>query len=157
GLLKRIDRGPSSTPSRPIAQRLVSGLGFGHSGTDRDERALPNFEIMTIPDRIKWLARTQNVSGSWGSGAIEVEMTAAALLAFVRAGHTTRAGIYRRQVGKAAAWLQTAQATGFAAFARFRALTELTAAEGPDQALPGGIAVGAATTDSERVALGDSS
>jgi hypothetical protein len=53
--------------------------------------------------------------------------------------------------------LKTAQATGFAIFARFRALAELQAAEGPDQYWTGGIQVGEATTDPERAALGNPS
>ncbi len=52
-------------------------------------------------------------------------MTAAALLAFVRAGHTTRAGHYRRQLAKALKWLLGAQASGAAAQARAQALAEL--------------------------------
>jgi hypothetical protein len=78
---------------------------------------------------LRWLARTQNVNGSWADDA---EMTAAALLAFVRAGHTTNAGHYRQQVRRAAGWLGTAPAAGFPAFARAAALAELAAATGSE-------------------------
>src|SRR5262249_7480078 len=83
----------------------------------------------SIEERLKWLARTQNVNGSWGEN---IEWTAAALLAFVRAGHTTRTGSYRQQVKKAANWLQSglAKTTGFVAFAVLRALDELQASTG---------------------------
>jgi hypothetical protein len=74
---------------------------------------------------LRWLARTQNVDGSWEG---DVETTAAALLAFMRAGHTTSEGHYRQQVRRAVGWLKTAPAAGFAAFARAVALAELAAA-----------------------------
>jgi Ca-activated chloride channel family protein len=51
---------------------------------------------------LRWLARTQELDGSWPDG---VEFTAVALLAFARNGHTLRRGYYRKQVGRAAAWL----------------------------------------------------
>jgi Ca-activated chloride channel family protein len=94
--------------------------------------------LTSIDDRIKWLARTQHVSGSWGGGATEIEMTAAALLAFVRAGHTTRTGNYRRQVRKAADWLIEAleEAGGFDAFVAMRALVDLGKAEGGAKYVP---------------------
>jgi hypothetical protein len=57
-------------------------------------------------------------------------MTAAALLVFVRAGHSTRAGHYRRQLAKALKWLLGAQGTGTAASARAQALAELAKAIG---------------------------
>jgi hypothetical protein len=85
----------------------------------------------TAPEAtLRRLARAQNVSGSWGHGATECEMTAAALLAFVRTGHTTKAGTYRRQLAKAVRWLTAASAAGFAAQARAAALAEMAAATG---------------------------
>ena len=90
-------------------------------------------EPQTVDDRLKWLARTQRVDGSWESA----EMTAAALIAFVRAGQTTREGNYRRQVDKAARWLsgQLADLLGFDLLVAVRALGELHQASG-DYALP---------------------
>jgi hypothetical protein len=84
----------------------------------------------TSEELLRWLARIQNVSGSWGAGETEVEQTAAAVLAFVRAGHTHRAGHYRRQLGKATKWLLAATAQGLAEYARAQALVELAAATG---------------------------
>jgi hypothetical protein len=78
-----------------------------------------------VQGTLRWLARTQNVNGSWND---DVEMTAAALIAFVRAGHTTRDGHYRQGVKRAFTWLRGARGGGFAAFARAFALAELAAA-----------------------------
>jgi len=117
-------------------------------------QAEPTPALTTIPERLKWLARTQNVSGRWGSGSDEVEMTAAALLAFVRAGHTTRTGNYRQQVRKAANWLKAAQASGFAAFVKYRALSELDAAtQHADQYAANAKPTHAPANDAERAAL----
>jgi Ca-activated chloride channel family protein len=99
----------------------------------RDTRTQPEPAPISASteDRIKWLARTQNVNGSWHD---DMEMTAAAVLAFVRAGHTTRAGNYRQQVKRAASYLskqlQLGRVTGFALFAAVRALDELHAVSG---------------------------
>lgn len=60
------------------------------SGTDRESK-------------LKQFARTQNVNGSWDDS---VDMTAAVLLTFIREGHTSRTGNYRRQVKKALDWLK---------------------------------------------------
>jgi len=84
----------------------------------------------TTEELLRWLARIQNVPGSWGSGETEVEQTAAAILAFVRAGHTHRGGHYRRQLARAIKWLLAATAQGLAEYARAQALAELAAATG---------------------------
>jgi hypothetical protein len=84
----------------------------------------------TTEELLRWLARIQNVSGSWGSGETEIEQTAAAILAFVRAGHTHRGGHYRRQLARAIKWLLAATARGLAEYARAQALFELAAASG---------------------------
>lgn len=79
---------------------------------------------------LRELARTQNASGSWGAGDVEVEFTAAAVLAFVRSGHTRRSGHFRRQVSKAVRWLlDQGGAEGFAELARTHALAEVEKAE----------------------------
>lgn len=83
------------------------------------------------PERaLRELARTQNASGSWGASDVEVEFTAAAVLAFVRGGHTRRTGYFRRQVSKAVRWLLAREdAEGFAARVRALALAEVEATE----------------------------
>ena len=54
-----------------------------------------------------------------------MELTAAALLAFVRAGYSTHQGIYRQQLKRAYAWLTVTAAPGFAGLLRAQALHEL--------------------------------
>jgi len=71
---------------------------------------------------LRWLARTQNLNGSWSE---DVEFTAAALLAFVRQGHTTRRGFYRKQVSRAVEWLLKTTCVGTLAHIRAVALHEL--------------------------------
>jgi len=119
---------------------------------DEAEEAIPEptFNFPSIDERIKWLARTQKVNGSWDD---DLEMTAAALLAFVRAGHTTLGGSYRQQVRKAAIWLQTAlpqanQGSGFPMFAAARALRELAGATGDPLTISNQLPV--PSTDQER-------
>jgi hypothetical protein len=84
--------------------------------------------ILVDPEEtLRWLARTQDLDGSWGGDA---ERTAAALLAFIRAGHTTRAGSFRQAVRRAYEWLASARPAGFAAFLAALALAELARATG---------------------------
>ena len=81
-----------------------------------------------VQGTLRWLARTQNVNGSWRD---DVEMTAAALLAYVRAGQNSKDGHYRPQVKRAFDWLRRSRpAGGFPAFVRAVALAELAAATG---------------------------
>lgn len=118
----------------------------------------PSVSFPTIDERIKWLARTQNVNGSWREDA---EMTAVALIAFVRVGHTTRVGNYRQQVKKAAIWLsnwaqkEAGHFTGFVPFIVVRALDELQTASG-DFGVSDDIrnALPQPATDTEKAAMG---
>ena len=98
--------------------RSMSSAGTPKTPSSDPERAL------------RELARTQNASGSWGAGDVEVEFTAAAVLAFVRGGHTRRSGHFRRQVSKAVRWLLArGDEEGFAAGALSLALAGVKAAE----------------------------
>ena len=76
---------------------------------------------------LRWLARTQQLEGCWKG---DVEITSAAMLTFVRAGHTTQTGSFRQAVRRAYEWLKNAQASGFALFARALALHTLAQATG---------------------------
>ena len=67
------------------------------------------------------------MDGSWDGDA---ERTAAALLAFIRAGHTTRTGSFRQAVRRACEWLRSSRLAGFGAFLGARALAELARATG---------------------------
>ncbi|MGB1285639.1 MAG: VIT and vWA domain-containing protein [Aggregatilineales bacterium] len=113
--------------AEPAAEAMPSpDFLMGDSYTETVE----TFNNPTSRDEaIQQLARTNNVNGS---RADDVELTAATLLAFVRAGHTTRAGDYRRQVNKMAAWLQKklSSTTGLALMLTVRALDELHAKSG---------------------------
>ena len=71
---------------------------------------------------LRELVRSQQLDGSWKQ---DVELSSAALLAFVRSGQTTRQGFYRIQVQRAFQWLAQAVAHDFAAFLRALALREL--------------------------------
>ncbi|HVP20565.1 MAG TPA: VIT domain-containing protein [Anaerolineaceae bacterium] len=84
-------------------------------------------DILTsgIEETLRWLARTQQLDGSWNS---EVEMTSAALLAFVRHGHTTTGGNYRQILRRAYAWLQMNTGSGQAVFVRAMAFARLAKA-----------------------------
>lgn len=86
-----------------------------------DKDAAPQVE--TLEETLRWLARTQNVNGSWEDN---VELTACAVLLFVQANHTTRSGSFRQQVRRAAGWLQKAGANWLAE----KALAGLAAAAG---------------------------
>jgi Ca-activated chloride channel family protein len=74
---------------------------------------------------LRWLARTQQVDGSWNG---DVETTAAALLAFVRHGDTTAAGSFRQLVRRAYDWLLQHGASGLPGYVRALALCELSRA-----------------------------
>lgn len=71
---------------------------------------------------LRWLARTQNLDGSWSAGA---EFTALALLFMVRNGCTHSLGHYRTQVKRAAHWLGNTDLLDFPAFLAALALHEL--------------------------------
>lgn len=156
-VMDMLDRGTDAMLAiRNFGEKALNEL----EETLREKGYMPKESPRTIPsepisERIKWLARTQNLTGSWSDGNEEGELTAAALLAFVRAGHTTRVGIYRAQVRKAADWLKAANLTGFAAFARWRALHELDVAQGTDT-YAGSLKAGTPTNDPEQSAVGDS-
>jgi len=78
---------------------------------------------------LRWLARTQDLDGSWHA---DLEWTGAALLAFIRAGHTTRVGQFRKVVTRAAAYLAGHPGSGFSAYVRALALDELARATNLD-------------------------
>lgn len=77
---------------------------------------------------LRYLARTQKVSGAWGDESPLA--TALALLAFVRGGHTDRAGDFKPQLTRAVRWLTTRAKQGTVEPAEAWALAELAAATG---------------------------
>lgn len=89
--------------------------------------------LPSLTDRqgiLRWLARTQNLNGSWKD---DLEWTAAALLAFIRAGHTTRAGSFRQIVRRAVSWLVIQQPGSWQAFLQARVFQELAEATGDEK------------------------
>lgn len=110
-------------------------------------------ELPAAEGQLRLLARTQRFDGSWNGS---VEHTAAALLAFVRAGHTTRSGIYRQALRRAAAWLATNRGQGLEQFLRARALAVIEArlpADAPLELAKFGLPD--PVNDLERAALGE--
>jgi Ca-activated chloride channel family protein len=81
----------------------------------------------TITFQQRWLARTQMVNGSWWNSA---EATSGALLTFLRSGHTTHKGIYRKQVKRSIDWLTHQSIPGFVEFLRALVFFELAQATG---------------------------
>jgi len=124
-----MERAMPAAHADDVAEMMdVSELGFVAESSPSSERITSPQQ--TTEELLRWLARIQNLSGSWGAGETEVEQTAAAILAFVRAGHTHRGGHYRRQLGRAIKWLLAATAQGLAEYARAQALAELVGATG---------------------------
>ena len=82
----------------------------------------PNESAIDAAVILRELARSQQLDGSWKN---DVELTSAAVLAFVRSGQTTQHGYYRKQVQRAFEWLAQSGAAGFACFLRALALREL--------------------------------
>lgn len=76
---------------------------------------------------LRWLARTQNLDGSWQAGA---EFTALALYFFIKNGQTTRSGHYRIQVKRAAGWLIKSMVSGLPQFLTALAIQSLADATG---------------------------
>jgi Ca-activated chloride channel homolog len=71
---------------------------------------------------LRELARTQKLNGSWED---DIEATVAALLAFLRGGHTPRRGHFRTQLRRTVAWLLDEPASGNAAFLKAYTLHQL--------------------------------
>jgi len=95
---------PASTDA--MALNKMSTQTSPRAGRALKESADAQPAAMTTDALLRELARTQNVNGSWQD---DIELTLAAVLAFVRNGHTTHAGSYRQQLRKAYVWLAKAQ------------------------------------------------
>lgn len=116
--------------ARPVKRYQAYSIDPESEFVSRDHlyrREIAYLEISPAERTLRWLARTQRANGAWDD---DVETTAAALLAFVRHGHTTQSGDFRRQVERAVAWLLNHPGSGFATFLRALALHELAAASG---------------------------
>lgn len=111
---------------QPMFLRKTHAAPSAKIAQGRVEKA-PAILPMMAEDILRDLSRTQMLNGSWKN---DVELTAAALLVFVRRGHTSRKGHYRRQVSRAAEWLAANTTSGFAAFLCALSLRELAEADG---------------------------
>ncbi len=112
----------SSRKTKSMAAPVPSGPP-PFSGVRENRDALESSQLPITPDAIlRELVRSQELDGSWQQN---IELTAAALLALLRNGHSLRAGYYRKQVRRAADWLAKAPAGGPAGAAQALALAEL--------------------------------
>ena len=93
------------------------------SDSDRQAIAVPVMEDKE--SKLRRLARRQRMNGSWDE---DVEMTCAAVLAFLRLGHSPTAGSFRPALRKALAWLRTQHPEGFISLLYRRVLEEAGAA-----------------------------
>ena len=111
-------RGAPAKAKKSALSRMVDAFR-GPSGADADDDdvqacAAPTYAAESAPpplpaaaaDPAARLVQSQGADGSWGN---DVRRTAAALVALLRLGHTRTAGLRKRAVQKAAAWLQRSQ------------------------------------------------
>ncbi|GDX80945.1 hypothetical protein LBMAG42_27560 [Deltaproteobacteria bacterium] len=90
------------TPSAPPASAPPPPPPSPGAAPPRGRAADLSKKEKAEPDIAALLAQSQDADGSWGHDPLR---TAAALLALVRLGHTRTAGLRKRAVQKAAAWL----------------------------------------------------
>ncbi len=116
-------------PGAP-AYKTLRSRSFGmadhsmlQSDSDRQAIAVPVMEDKE--SKLRRLARRQRMNGSWDE---DVEMTCAAVLAFLRLGHSPTAGSFRPALRKALAWLRTQHPEGFISLLYRRVLEEAGAA-----------------------------
>lgn len=151
------DGGPvMPAPAASLMQQLASKRERQEGGAPVQGAAHP---LEMLPQGgeaiLRWLARSQNVNGSWRE---DVEWTAAAVMAFAAGGHTPRSGIYRQVMRRAVRWLVENSGQGAEAFLRARALADLASVSGDAsdqvaaQAAREGLPV--PSSDLERAALG---
>jgi hypothetical protein len=61
------------------------------------------YHLVSFPNRLAWLAQTQNPEGHWGRNE---EQTIGATLSFIREGHTSTQGEYAPIVARGVRWLE---------------------------------------------------
>ncbi len=89
--------------------------------------------MLSESDRLlRELIRQQRASGAWGdaAGVDSAELTAAAIVAFARAGHTPNRGIFRRPLKRAFEWLKSHARTSSDRVYLWWARGEIAAADG---------------------------
>ncbi|HLH73284.1 MAG TPA: hypothetical protein VKX96_08365, partial [Chloroflexota bacterium] len=121
-------------------QHLFTSAGPDHGLQDRSAMygAINQAESTPVIDlaegELRRLARQQRVSGAWGEDHESVEETAAAVVAFARAGYTPTRGSFRQAMSRALRWLQSAPRTGIERVLVLWALGEVAVADGKTEA-----------------------
>lgn len=106
-LVKRLFQSGGRLDIRTLPADALDTLEMAASAADEPAVAhTPTPQTLSLPEQsaraLRYLARTQNVNGSWGDSVIA---TALAMLAFLRHGHSDRAGAYRAQLTRTIHWL----------------------------------------------------
>ena len=106
--------GTGTTGSLGVGGGGMAGA-FGYRGGGGRKRAVARFggskaTESAVEAALRWLARHQEADGhwdptKWDSGKGPVSMTGMALLAFLGAGHTEKAGKFRDNVRRAQNWM----------------------------------------------------
>jgi Ca-activated chloride channel family protein len=92
-------------------------------------------EEMTAENALRKLIRQQSARGAWEAGDQSVELTAAAIVAFARAGHTANRGTFRRALRRALGWLESHARTPLEHWLLRWARAEVAAADADHQGL----------------------
>jgi Ca-activated chloride channel family protein len=98
-----VTRSMASFKKQSFMSKLMDAAPEMEAAKDLYSKPEPSIQKMSTDQVLRELARTQSVDGSWKQ---DLDLTAAALLAFIRNGHTTRTGNYRQVVKKAAGYLE---------------------------------------------------
>jgi hypothetical protein len=132
------DTGAAAPPAAAIQDRRnnlsssISNLDIPSfmrvRGQPQKKNAQPEHEVEQAIT-LRSLARSQNMDGSWSNS---IEVTSAALLAFLNSGHTTQAGDYRAIVRRAARWLAEQTCAGLEAYLQAAAIHRLAQISGAE-------------------------
>jgi hypothetical protein len=130
GMLGGQAQSPASAPHAEAHTDRLSGFAAQPAGS-ADQTVAPGQADLPDTTRydlaLRYLARTQGVSGAWDESAVA---TALVLLAFLRGGHSDRAGNFRPQLTRAVRWLVAQASNASVAPVVAWALAELAAQTG---------------------------
>lgn len=113
-----LQRRSSLTGFQPVQSPAPAETGDQHPAPRR------------LATRLSELIRAQGADGSWGGNTETIELTAVALVAFARAGHTPARGSFRRPLARALRWLETRAVDPADRLYLIWALAEIAAAQG---------------------------
>lgn len=130
GMLGGQAQSPAPVPRAEAGADWLSGSAAQPAGS-ADQPAAPGQADLPAETRydlaLHYLARTQGVSGAWDESGVA---TALVLLAFLRGGHSDRAGNFRPQLTRAVRWLVAQASSVSVAPVVAWALAELAAQTG---------------------------